>query len=123
MTGVQTCALPIYVPNAIVLASTAFPPSPVRPIINPIIVVIPMQRPSVPIFVRKSFVRIDSFIGLGFSSITFFECGSSPRAIAGRLSVRRLINNRCTGANGTGSPAMDAYNTARIAPKLPESRN
>ena len=27
-------------------------------------------------------------------SITSFVCGSSPRAIAGRLSVSRLINNR-----------------------------
>ena len=44
-------------------------------------------------------------------------------AIAGRLSVKRLINSRCTGAKGTGSPARDAQRTARIAPKFPDRRN
>ena len=58
-----------------------------------------------------------------YEVIAVFVCGSSPSAIAGRLSVNKLINNRCTGANGTGSPASEAYNTARIPPKLPESRN
>ena len=109
------------VPNAIVLASTAFPP--LYPIINAIIVVTPIERPPIPIRFRKLGVRIDSFIGLGFSFITSIECGSSPNAIAGRLSVSKLMNNRCTGANGTGRPAIEAYNTARIAPKLPERRN
>lgn len=46
---------------------------------------------STAILSKKSFVRIDSFNGLGFSSITALECGSSPSAIAGRLSVSRLI--------------------------------
>ena len=55
--------------------------------------------------------------------MTSFVCGSRPSAIAGRLSVSKLINNKCTGANGTGRPAIDAYNTARIAPKLPDNRN
>ena len=30
---------------------------------------------------------------------------------------------RCTGANGTGRLASDAYKTARIAAKFPESKN
>ena len=47
-------------------------------------------------------------------------CGSIPNAIAGRLSVKRLINSRCTGANGTGNPAIDAQRTAKIAPKFPD---
>ena len=43
--------------------------------------------------------------------------------MAGRLSVKRLINSRCTGANGTGSPKTDAQRTVRIAPKFPDKRN
>ena len=51
------------------------------------------------------------------------SAGSIPMAMAGRESVSRLINSRCTGANGTDSPATDAHNTTRIAPKLPDNRN
>jgi phosphoglucomutase len=76
-----------------------------------------------PILPRKSFVSIDSSADLGFSFITSLLCGSTPNAIAGRLSVKRLINSRCTGAKGTGSPARDAQRTARIAPKFPDRRN
>ena len=69
-------------------------PSSVYPIIKAIIVITPIESPSVTILAKKSLVRMDSSFCLGFSSITSFLCGSSPRAIAGRLSVNRLINNR-----------------------------
>ena len=84
---------------------------------------IPIHRPSTPMLVRNGFVKMDSPMARGFSFITSGLCGSSPSAIAGRLSVRRLMNSRCTGANGTGRLASDAYKTARIAAKFPESRN
>ena len=73
------------------------------PIRNAVMVVAQTDTPSTAILSKKSFVRIDSFNGLGFSSITALECGSSPSAIAGRLSVSRLIKSKCTGANGTGT--------------------
>ena len=38
--------------------------------------------------------RHDSSAGRGFSFISSFLCGSSPSAIAGRLSVSKLINSR-----------------------------
>ena len=66
---------------------------------------------------------MDWFRGRGGSSITWGEWGSRPRAMAGRLSVSRLMNSRCTAAKGTGSPATDAQRTVKMAPKLPESRN
>ena len=43
-------------------------------------------------------------ISLGLSFIVFLLCGSKPIAIAGKLSVSKFINNRCTGAKGTGKP-------------------
>ena len=104
------------VANAIVLASSAFPS--LYPIRNAVMVVAQTDTPSTAILSKKSFVRIDSFNGLGFSSITALECGSSPSAIAGRLSVSRLINSKCTGANGTGSAAIDAYQYCQDRPEI-----
>lgn len=72
---------------------------------------------------RKSFVNIDSSANLGFSLITSLLSGSKPNAIAGRLSVKRLMKSKCTGANGTGSPATDEQRTVKIAPKFPDKRN
>ena len=72
---------------------------------------------------KKWFCQNGLSMARGFSFITSGLCGSSPSAIAGRLSVRRLMNSRCTGANGTGRLASDAYKTARIAAKFPESKN
>ena len=66
---------------------------------------------------------MDSFIGRGLSSITTLLCGSNPSAIAGKLSVSKLINSKCTTANGTGSPAKEAASTVRIPPKFPDNRN
>ena len=80
------------VANAIVLASSALPS--LYPIVNAIMTMVQIDNPSSPILIKKSFVKMDSFIGRGFSLITFFQCGSNPRAIAGRLSVSRLMNNR-----------------------------
>ena len=116
------------VPNAIVLPRSALPPSspavnhPLCPIRNAITVMIQMLSPPIPICDRNDLVRMDSLAGRGLSFISSLLCGSSPSAMAGKLSVSRLMNSRCTGANGTGSANTEAYNTARIAPKLPESR-
>ena len=68
------------VANAIVLASSALPS--LYPIVNAIMTMVQIDNPSSPILIKKSFVKMDSFIGRGFSFITFFECGSNPRAIA-----------------------------------------
>ena len=43
--------------------------------------------------------------------------------MAGRESVTRLINRRCTGANGVGSAIRDVYKTLKIPAMLPDSRN
>ena len=80
-------------------------------------------RPSVITFIIKDLVKIDSFMGRGFSFITSFEWGSRPRAIAGKESVRRFINRRCTAAKGTGKARSDAKSTTRIAAVLPDSKN
>ena len=88
-----------------------------------IIVIAPITKPSRPILLRKSFVNIDSSANLGFSLITSLLSGSKPNAIAGRLSVKRLMKSKCTGANGTGSPATDEQRTVKIAPKFPDKRN
>ena len=82
-----------------------------------------MQSPSRPILFKNGAVSRDWPAGLGFSSITDARWGSSPRAIAGRLSVSRLINSRWTGAKGTGRLSREAAKTTRIPPKFPDSRN
>ena len=33
------------------------------------------------------------------------------------------MNNKCTGANGTGKAIIEAYKTAKIPPKLPDNKN
>lgn len=71
---------------------------------------------------KNVLVNIDSFIGRGFSFITFLLCGSNPKAITGRLSVNKLINNKCTEEQkGTGNTIIEAYNTAKI-PKFPDNK-
>ena len=109
------------VAKAIVLAKVAFLSW--YPIVNAIIVITAITNPSIPTLVKNGLVKIDSFIGRGFSSITFLLCGSNPSAIAGKLSVSKLINNKCTGANGTGNAITEAYKTAKIPPKLPDNKN
>ena len=44
-------------------------------------------------------------------------------SITGSLSAFEAPFVITTGANGTGSPAIDAHKTARIAPKFPDKRN
>ncbi|MCY1455028.1 hypothetical protein D9M71_721330 [compost metagenome] len=60
---------------------------------------------------------------LGLSFIVFLLFGSKPMAIAGRLSVNKLMNRRWTGAKGTGKPRTVAYNTTKIAPAFPDNKN
>ena len=82
-----------------------------------------MTRPSRPTLARKGLVRMPSLRGRGFSRITLSVWGSRPRAMAGRESVRRLMNSRWTAAKGTGRASSEAYSTVRMPAKLPESRN
>ena len=64
-----------------------------------------------------------SLILRGFCFIKLSSIGSKPMPIAGKLSVNKLMNNSCTGANGTGKPPNDANSTAIIAAVFPESKN
>ena len=82
-----------------------------------------MTSPSRPTLARKGLVRIPSFRGRGFSCITCSVWGSSPRAMAGRESVSRLINSRWTAAKGTGRASREAYSTVRIPAMFPDSKN
>ena len=59
----------------------------------------------------------------GFSSSSESSTGSIPIAIAGSESVSRLMNRSCTGAKGTGRPAIDVYSTASMAAMFPDKRN
>lgn len=43
--------------------------------------------------------------------------------MAGSESVSRLINSRCTGANGIGNARTEAYSTQKIPAIFPDSRN
>ena len=51
------------------------------------------------------------------------SAGSIPMAMAGRESVSRLINSRCTGAKGNGSALIDVYSTQRIPAIFPDNKN
>ena len=44
-------------------------------------------------------------------------------AMAGRESVIRLINSRCTGLKGRGRDRRDVYNTQKMPAMLPDKRN
>ena len=81
-----------------------------------------INAPSATIFPRNEPVSIPAEGSLGFSSKSAASAGSMPIAIAGSESVSKLIKSRCTGANGTGSPASEVYSTARIAAILPDSK-
>ena len=72
---------------------------------------------------KKGSVRIRSCGFLGGCSSKPSSCGSMPIAMAGRESVRRLINSRWTGAKGIGKSRTDVYSTHRIPAIFPESRN
>ena len=67
-----------------------------------------MTNPSSPTLRRKGLVRMPSLRGRGLSCITLSLWGSSPRAMAGRESVSRLMNSRCTAAKGTGRAIREA---------------
>ena len=82
-----------------------------------------ISAPSPRTFIIKSFVRIPVFGSLGFSCKSRLSAGSMPMASAGRESVRRLMNNRCTGAKGRGFPASEVISTVMMAAILPERRN
>lgn len=80
------------VANAIVLAVSGSPDS--NPVRKAIIVEVAIKRPSTTIRAVNVFVNNCVWMFLGLSLIAFGLCGSNPIAIAGRLSVSRLINKR-----------------------------
>ena len=94
------------VANAMVLAAIWSPVD--NPIWKAAIVPMVMSNPSINTSTPKDLFNIGEFISLGFSFIIFLLWGSSPIAIAGRLSVTKLIKRRCTGAKGIGSAASEA---------------
>lgn len=94
----------VSVANAMVVAFAGLTGSPRW---NAVMVATAMRRPSESIFAIKSDVRIPFLGSLGFSDSSDGSAGSIPIASAGRESVSRLMNNRCTGANGTGRAAIE----------------
>ena len=68
---------------------------------------IPISKPWIPISWIKSLVNMDSLASLGLSFKTSFLDFYIPIAIAVKLSVSKLMNNKCTAANGTGSANSD----------------
>src|SRR5690606_8646276 len=109
------------VANAIVVATAVSPVD--KPTWKAMIVTAAIISPSNPTWDTNFLFNRDSFIFRGFSFISFLLCGSKPIAIAGRLSVNKLINNRCIGRNGAGNAKSVAYKTTYIAPAFPDNRN
>jgi len=66
-------------------------------------------------------LRICSFLPLGFLSMTHCSQGSSPSAIAGRLSVTRFIRRICIGNIASGKPAKTLHMMTKISTKLTDS--
>ena len=108
------------VANAIVLAVIA---SVCRPIKKAPTVAMASKTPWYPVSIKKSFVKIDSLLLRGFSFNKSFEYFSILIAKAGKLSVSKLINNKCTAVNGTGNPKIEVNNTTKIPAVLPDNKN
>lgn len=66
-------------------------------------------------------LRICSFLSLGFLNITHCSPGSNHNAIAGRLSVTRFIRNICIGNIASGNPANTLHMMTRISTKLTDN--
>ena len=95
----------VSVAKAMVLAIAAPPFS--SPIWKAIMVQTAIRPPCSSRSRIKSFVRIPCLGSLGGWERRFRSAGSIPMASAGRESVSRLMNSRCTGAKGTGRAASD----------------
>ena len=67
-----------------------------------------MSRPWPPMRARRGRLRMGSLGSRGFWSSRPFRAGSMPMAMAGRESVSRLMNSRCTGWKGTGRASREA---------------
>ena len=64
-------------------------------------------------------VKMPSLGLRGFSfKISLVEC-SMPMAMAGKESVTRLMNNRCTGKKGSGNANKEAASTQMMPDKFP----
>ena len=83
----------------------------------------PIRKPWNKIFPANGKERIPSFGSLGGWFKRSRSAGSIPMAMAGRESVSRLINSRCTGAKGNGSALIDVYSTQRIPAIFPDNKN
>ena len=107
--------------NAIVLAMASPPWE--YPISHAHMVAAPIRKPWNKIFPANGKERIPSFGSLGGWFKRSRSAGSIPMAMAGRESVSRLINSRCTGAKGNGSALIDVYSTQRIPAIFPDNKN
>ena len=82
----------------------------------------PIKIPLIKIFDISPSEKKLSSLDLGFSFITSSSAGSSPNAIAGRLSVTRFTRSICVGRRTRGSPERIPKNIVITSPILQESR-
>src|SRR5690625_3996880 len=59
----------------------------------------------------------------GCSSIISGSFESTPKAMAGNVSVTKLTHKMCTAVNGAGHPIKIPINNAISSPKLQDSKN
>ncbi len=89
-----------------------------------IIVIAPITKPSRPDFAKKIFLSISTHLPISvFHSSLHFYPALSLTQLPEDYPSKRLMKSKCTGANGTGSPATDEQRTVKIAPKFPDKRN
>ena len=55
--------------------------------------------------------------------IGFMNMARAVSLVVGPMILSKFINNKCTAQKGTGNAKIEAYNTAIIAAKLPDSKN
>src|SRR3954464_7319979 len=106
------------VANAIVLATM------VSPVDNPkwkaISEAIAINIPSITTVTAKFLFNKGVLIFLGLSFIIFLLWGSRPIAIAGKLSVSKLMNSRWAGAKGIVDSSNEAYKTGKLCVIFPD---
>lgn len=93
-----------------------------RPRKYALIVAMAIRIPWIPSCFIVAGVRIPTDGSRGFSFSISLVLRSIPMAIAGRESVTRLINSRCTGKNGTCRDNREAASTQIMPDRLPDSR-
>ncbi len=69
-------------------------------------------------WIPRPWAKIPSVFGLGGAFMTLSSTGSMPRAMAGRLSVTRLIQSSCMDSKGAALKSSMELNTRRTSPML-----